>query len=367
MSTPTTIHHGLSVLSDADASQRLAHPLADTVQLYRVFLVAWPRFNGPRQVFNVFNDATTLLGYRHAAGHSGIDYLCTSGHDVRAMYGGIVTDARTNTDGYKLVNIRSWTQWNDKAAGRLGFEIFYGHLDSYSVAAGDVVKKGQIIGRTGWTGTWTPHLHVTLRAFNEHGVVPMPHENVPASFPDPQLPFFGDWVIAPPAQRIRGGMNFACFLPADNDDVPAITQALLTPGTSLIPGAPPVKRKLLSVRTAFPWEPEPTRRRGFVPVYTSKPSIYDPRLLIEPSDWLPHSKIGCYVILGEDTISNYKFYLIQWKDNQQAWVPYKRVHDPFLRDIETVQVEEASTPTLPSHAVVHTERTTVVAFPRSVH
>ena len=64
MSAPTSIHHGLSVLSDADASQRLAHPLAaNNVQLYRVFGVAWPRFYGDRQVFNVFNDATTLLGY----------------------------------------------------------------------------------------------------------------------------------------------------------------------------------------------------------------------------------------------------------------------------------------------------------------
>ena len=307
MSTPTSIHHGLSVLSDADASQRLAHPLpANNVQLYSVFGVAWPTFYGDRQVFNVFNDATTLLGYEHPAGHSGIDYLCTSGHEVLAMYGGIVTDARTLGSGYKLVEIQSWTQWNSTVADRLGFEIFYGHLDSYSVAAGDVVKKGQVIGRMGRTGTWTPHLHVTFKAFDANGMVTS--ENVPATFPPRKLPSLGDWVIAPLAERIRGGMNFACFLPADNDDVPDITHALLSQGTG----------ELLSVRTSFPFVPEPTRRRGFVPVYTSKPSIYDPRLfpLGGPSDRLPHSKIGCYVILGEDTISNYKFYRIQWKDNQ---------------------------------------------------
>ncbi|MCY3658361.1 MAG: hypothetical protein OXG36_04970, partial [Caldilineaceae bacterium] len=74
MSTPTTIHHGLSVLSDADASQRLAHPLADTVRLYRRFRNPGQGFDGDRQVFNVFNDALTGPGYAHRAGHSGIDY-----------------------------------------------------------------------------------------------------------------------------------------------------------------------------------------------------------------------------------------------------------------------------------------------------
>ena len=343
MSTPTSIHHGLSVLSNADASQRLAHPLAATVRLYSRFGLPGQGFDGDRQVFNVFNDATTLLGYRHPAGHSGIDYLCTTGHEVLAMYGGIVTDASTDRDGNQYVAIQSWTKWNSMPAGRLGFEITYAHLESFSVAAGNVVKKGQVIGRTGRTGTWTPHLHVTFKAFNADGMVTS--ENVPDTFPPKKFPTLGDWVIAPLAERIQGGMNFACFLPADNDDVPAITHALLSQGTG----------ELLSVRTSFPFFPEPVSLPGFVPVYTSKPRIYHPGFAGLP-DWLPHSKIGCYVILGEDTISHYKFYRIQWKDNQQAWVPYQRRHVPFFRDIETVQVEEASTPPLPSQAVVHTEQ-----------
>ena len=86
-------------------------------------------------------------------------------------------------------------------------------------------------------------------------------------------------------------------------------------------------------------------------------------MIIKPSDWLPHSKIVCYVTLGEDTMSNYKFYRIQWKDNQQAWVPYKRKHDPFLRDIEAVQIKDAATSPLPSQAVVSTTQSSNQVYP----
>ena len=354
MSTPTSIHHGLSVLSDADPSQRLAHPLADEVRLYRTFGVAGDQERGDRQVFNVFNDATTVLGYEHEAGHSGIDYLCTSGHDVRAMYGGIVTGAG-RIDGNRYVAIQSWTKWNPDQKGRLGFEITYAHLEFNAVAAGDIVKKGQVIGRTGRSGTWTPHLHVTVRPVDGDGMVT--RENVPDTHPSPVLPFVPfveGRVITPVAQRIRGGMNFACFLPADNDDVPAITQDLLDEAARSNQG----KRELLSVRTAFPWVPEPTDRPGFVPAYASLQQNYIGFLSPTHSDWLPHSKIGCYVILEEKTNRlRSKFYRIQRKDDQEAWVPYKR-HKYWFFNIEAVQVEEASTPALPSKAVVHIDRST---------
>ena len=134
MSTPTSIHHGLSVLTGADASQRLAHPLAATVEAYYLHSPN-QTFNGPRRVFNVFNDALTRIGYRdsdrldHPAGHPGIDYLCATGQEVKAMFGGVVSEIGDSSllstpppIEYKNVTIRSWTNWDPSRGTRLGFQ-----------------------------------------------------------------------------------------------------------------------------------------------------------------------------------------------------------------------------------------------------
>lgn len=45
-----------------------------------------------------------------------------------------------------------------------GFETIYGHLDLAKVKVGDVVKKGQVIGLSGNSGTSTgPHLHYEIK------------------------------------------------------------------------------------------------------------------------------------------------------------------------------------------------------------
>jgi murein DD-endopeptidase MepM/ murein hydrolase activator NlpD len=47
-----------------------------------------------------------------------------------------------------------------------GWSSLYGHLSEFTVAKGDDVKQGQIIGRAGATGKATgPHLHFELRSF----------------------------------------------------------------------------------------------------------------------------------------------------------------------------------------------------------
>ena len=339
MSTPTSIHHGLSVLSYADASQRLAHPLDEYVRILGE--------RTRRPVFNVFNDALTGVGYPETrAGHWGIDYLCDIGTPVKAMYGGVVTEIYTASNGSEVVTIESYT--NSGQANRLGFQLRYGHLSHFHSDIGvDVpVKKGQVIGWSGITGTWIPHLHVDLRAFDSKGVTV--NEHCPPLIPNPKR-----HTVTQVASRIFGYMNFACFLPADDDDIPTITQTLLNRGTG----------ELLNVRTAYPFVPEPVSLPGFVPVYTSLPKRYNGRVSPLHSGWLSHSRIGCYAILGETQIGTYKFYQIQWQDHQKAWVPYKRKHAPFHRDIEAVQVEDASTPPLPSQAEVHTKQGSVKVYP----
>jgi murein DD-endopeptidase MepM/ murein hydrolase activator NlpD len=51
----------------------------------------------------------------------------------------------------------------------------YGHLSSYTVAAGQMVQKGDLIGYVGSTGRSTgPHLHYEVRVAGE-AVDPTPY------------------------------------------------------------------------------------------------------------------------------------------------------------------------------------------------
>ena len=85
--------------------------------------------------------------------HTGVDYAVPVGTDVLAVADGKIENA-------------SWgksygTQLVQKVDG--GWFI-YAHLASTLVKAGDKVKAGQVIAKSGNTGNSTgPHLHVELR------------------------------------------------------------------------------------------------------------------------------------------------------------------------------------------------------------
>lgn len=87
--------------------------------------------------------------------HSGIDFAGLRGTPIVAAGDGVV--ARTV---------------NDPALGRAvtidhgqGFETVYGHMDRLSVQLGEVVTRGQEIGKMGSTGQRStgPHLHYSVR------------------------------------------------------------------------------------------------------------------------------------------------------------------------------------------------------------
>ena len=102
----TGTHHGLSVLTTAAAAQRLQWPVSTDVPLS-----------------TTFNDASSGSDYPQKAGHEGIDFACSIGVEVHAMYGGTVVDVQENHGYYgKLVTIQSFTDWANKA----GFEHTYG-------------------------------------------------------------------------------------------------------------------------------------------------------------------------------------------------------------------------------------------------
>ena len=88
-------------------------------------------------------------------GHSGLDIAAPEGTPVVAADAGEVLKAYWNADGYGGLVI---------IAHPSGYETWYGHLDSFSVAKDQPVKRGEQIGLMGSTGFSTgSHLHFEVR------------------------------------------------------------------------------------------------------------------------------------------------------------------------------------------------------------
>jgi len=85
--------------------------------------------------------------------HTGVDYAVPIGTDVLAVADGTITNANWGKSyGTQLVQSVN------------GGWFIYAHLSSTLVKAGDKVKAGQVIAKSGNTGNSTgPHLHVELR------------------------------------------------------------------------------------------------------------------------------------------------------------------------------------------------------------
>jgi hypothetical protein len=97
--------------------------------------------------------------------NGGIDWAVGTGSSVKAAQAGTVSVIRNDATGYGT-HVR--IQHTD------GYLTIYGHLQSTSVAVGDEVKAGQVIGKSDNTGSSTgPHLHFELR-LNNHPIDPMP-------------------------------------------------------------------------------------------------------------------------------------------------------------------------------------------------
>ena len=110
--------------------------------------------------FPVNGEITSGFGGRQSPGgigstdHKGIDIGVVTGTSVAAADGGKVSLAGWNGGYGNCVII-------DHGNGR---QTLYGHLEGYTVQAGDVVGKGQEIGKSGSTGNSTgPHLHFGVK------------------------------------------------------------------------------------------------------------------------------------------------------------------------------------------------------------
>jgi murein DD-endopeptidase MepM/ murein hydrolase activator NlpD len=97
------------------------------------------------------------LACPHHHWHSGIDLAAARGTPVMATLPGVATVILSAT-GYGLHVII------DHGGG---LSSLYGHLDTVTIATGDYVTGGEVIGTVGSTGNATgPHLHFEIRRDN---------------------------------------------------------------------------------------------------------------------------------------------------------------------------------------------------------
>lgn len=110
--------------------------------------------------------------------HHGIDIFAPRGTPVLAATDGVVRSISPNNLGGNVVWLRD---------ERRGQTLYYAHLDSHAVAAGQVVRTGDVLGFVGNTGnarTTRPHLHFGMYRRGEGPVDPWPWvRRLPADFP----------------------------------------------------------------------------------------------------------------------------------------------------------------------------------------
>jgi murein DD-endopeptidase MepM/ murein hydrolase activator NlpD len=87
------------------------------------------------------------------AWHAGVDFAGKPGSSVHSIAAGVVVFAGSRKGYGRMIEIDH---------GR-GYVTRYGHHQELLVAVGDLVKKGQVIGRMGSTGRSTgPHVHLEM-------------------------------------------------------------------------------------------------------------------------------------------------------------------------------------------------------------
>lgn len=112
-----------------------------------------------------FNGVTSSFGWRthpilkKKEFHSGVDLKAEMNTEVYAPADGVVEFAQTHKkSGYGNLVIISHNY---------GFKTLYGHLNKVDVKTGDIVKKGDLIAKTGNTGLSNgPHLHYEVKYIN---------------------------------------------------------------------------------------------------------------------------------------------------------------------------------------------------------
>lgn len=113
-------------------------------QLNQLYMSFGPRMH---PIFNVMKD------------HNGLDFSAPKGTPVYATGDGTVTMAHSSSSYGRVIYIDHGH----------GYETRYAHLSSFDVRPGDKVKRGQVIGQVGNTGTsQSSHLHYEVLYQGQH-------------------------------------------------------------------------------------------------------------------------------------------------------------------------------------------------------
>ncbi len=124
-------------------------------------VLAWPMEGVVTQGYG--NTGFTDLGYSF---HNGIDIAAPAGQPIYAAADGIVDTC--NSSNYAYGNWCSILHTVDSNSGPAQIVTLYGHMRSYVVSAGQVVKQGDLIGFEGNTGNTTRLLYGAASGFHVH-------------------------------------------------------------------------------------------------------------------------------------------------------------------------------------------------------
>ena len=123
-------------------------------------LADWIRASAAPSLWPVEGRVTSSFGERidpfngEGAFHRGVDISTWYGHSIVAPADGVVRYADFMSGYGRLIEVDHGN----------GIQTRYGHMSSFAVAAGQSVRRGQVIGYVGSSGrTTSPHLHYEVR------------------------------------------------------------------------------------------------------------------------------------------------------------------------------------------------------------
>lgn len=89
--------------------------------------------------------------YKTKRMHTGIDFSANVGTEIHVTGDGVVEDIQKDRTGYG---------YHITINHDFGYKTLYAHLSEINVRSGEMVSRGEVIGKSGNTGTSTaPHLH----------------------------------------------------------------------------------------------------------------------------------------------------------------------------------------------------------------